>query len=450
MDYTYSCTCRNEDSICKLASCRGPQMGTFLGSYHSNDTNNWRSQLQQTASTRHTRYSRREPTNSPILRSSTTSECPHRSASGYPHRRKSRNSPRHRSGASRTAAAFIVPFLTTLVVPVSTAPANPKRSLHNRQAIPDQFGRTGNEPAPVKPDVSPLPPPFTVSSSIPKSSTSTETIIPTITSASSRVLSISTSIPTPSSSAEPSIPITLFTSSTAPLPTQTPTQSSSVEPPLETSSIPIPDPTSIQPSSPISSAAIAGIALGSIAFALLLFGLTFLYFCARRRNPSGITEIVPQRTSRFFNFNRRRSSSSSSYLRRTSSFTEEVSSFEWTSARKRWNIRRKGAKGGSGSSSERGLLRKSSISHPRMVPEVPEGIEWLEKPKPAFLAEDGVVDAGRGGVDGDDGRNRMWFGEFGGAGGEDRRRYPVRPVRSAEPLGRLSGMGLGMGLGEAK
>lgn len=61
----------------------------------------------------------------------------------------------------------------------------------------------------------------------------------------------------------------------------------------------------------------------------------------------------------------------------------------------------------------------------------PEGTEWLEKPRSVVLSDRGGTVVGEGG-EREGGRVS---------------RPPVRPVNSAEPLGRLSGMGLGMGLG---
>lgn len=69
----------------------------------------------------------------------------------------------------KSSRSFLIPLLTAtfLYTPASAAPAPAHTAaFHVRQSIPDQAGRTGNDPAPVKPDVPPRPLPLSSSTPI--------------------------------------------------------------------------------------------------------------------------------------------------------------------------------------------------------------------------------------------------------------------------------------------
>jgi hypothetical protein len=281
-----------------------------------------------------------------------------------------------------TLTLFLV--TTTTAIPVSVSHA--RIHVQNRQSIPDQRGNTGNEPGPIRSQ----PPPFT---------------------------------PTPIISVNPatSIPTSATTTlSDAPQPTSTLTTGSSGDSNpssgggnlgLNPGPAPPPAP-GLQVTAPrpnLSPGVLAGIASGGAVVLILTIGVIF--FVYRRTRKPEIDEIPIRRSKLGSRLGRRMfgSLSSSRSPSRAESRSSSRASLTGDTREKRGEA-----------------IDKSMISRPKAA--------WLENgllsvPKPLFMREE---------------RERV----------EDREKWvprgaisaprPNRPA-SAEPLGRLSGMGMGMG-----
>ncbi|KAF2260675.1 hypothetical protein CC78DRAFT_571074 [Lojkania enalia] len=286
-------------------------------------------------------------------------------------------------------------YITFIIISIcSTASATPFPAytinhvqLHNRQAIPDRTGETGNEPAPVKSQ----PPPRPVTPSTTPSATATGSII--ISSSPSAVPPAPAPVPQPTN---------LNTGST-----------SDANPGNEIGLNPNPAPTPIrtEPSTfPLSAGAIAGIAGGAVIIVSLFVALGIWLY---RRRRIDVSEIPIRRSK----------------LGSRLGFRIFGDGPDSRAPSRRSNRESQGSHGSGKDADEKqfeaGWLDKGSISKPRTA--------WLENgllsvPKPGFLRERKDVDDVAPWVD----KGMI----------SDPR--PARP-RSAEPLGRLSGMGLGMG-----
>ncbi|KAF2729553.1 hypothetical protein EJ04DRAFT_580566 [Polyplosphaeria fusca] len=255
-------------------------------------------------------------------------------------------------------------------------------SLHRRQAIPDQRGRTGNEPAPVKPQPPPQP------------ATPSETVSVTVATTSS----------TTSTATSSSQPTTLAPN---------PNGNSNAPDNLGLGPGPRPTPLPVtSPLFPLSAGAIAGIAGGGVLLLCIIVGISI---CLYRRRRIDVDEIQIRRSK--------------------------------LGSRLAYRIFGEGA--GSRAQSRRG----SHESHggrdsPDNVDEKRVEAGWLDKgtisrPKPAYL-ENGLLSVPKPGFV----KEREKKTEDDTAPWVDKGTIsaprPGRP-RSAEPLGRLSGMGLGMG-----
>ncbi|KAF2009485.1 hypothetical protein BU24DRAFT_473646 [Aaosphaeria arxii CBS 175.79] len=255
--------------------------------------------------------------------------------------------------------------------PLLGLPSDLHLNLHRRQAIPDKFGRTGNEPAPVASQPPPQP------------ATPTISILPSTTTASTFN----------SATPQPSFPATG-------------TDDNDNTRPQNEFGIPPQSLTLISSPLRLSPGVIAGIAGGGAAVLFASIGIAVCVY--RRRRRIEVNEI-PIRRSRLGS-------------RLAHRFFGDMPSRGPSR-----NVSRNGFRRGSDESDARsekqleaGWVDKGSISRPKNA--------WLENgllsvPKPKFMREEKDDDVA------------PWVI------GVPR---PARPI-SAEPLGRLSGMGMGMG-----
>ncbi|KAF1999232.1 hypothetical protein P154DRAFT_535691 [Amniculicola lignicola CBS 123094] len=294
------------------------------------------------------------------------------------------------SNTTRSNFLFYITIVLLCLLSTTNAISSPHDGaarhirIHPRQAIPDKSGETGNEPASVKSQ--PPPRPFTTSTTTSITSTS------------------------PSST---SISVTLTTNPTPASPTSTiaPGTSGNTNSPENLGENPNPFPSPLSLASPqfsFSAGVIAGLVSGGVVFICIIIGISVCIY--RKRHQPEITEIPIRRSklgSRlgFRVFGERAPSRSrsrqDSYDRR-----DEVAEYE------------KGE----------GWLDKGSIGKPQAA--------WLENgflsvPKPGFLRGERERE--------EDDTRAPWVDKDWISGPR-----PGRPV-SAEPLGRLSGMGMGMG-----
>ena len=278
--------------------------------------------------------------------------------------------------------AFCI-ITTTSAIPLSVSHA--RMHLQNRQSIPDQFGNTGNQPGPLKSQ----PPPFAP----------TPTVTPFTSTPTSSTVSFSASQPTS----------TLTTGSNG-----SSNNGGGSGGGLGLNPNPSPPAPELQVTSPqpnLSPGTIAGIVSGGVLFLLTTVAVgVFIY--RRTRRPE-INEIPIRRSKLGTGLGRRMLGSLSSS--RSPSRADSRSS---SRASLTGDGREKGV--------EAGWLDKRTISRPKAA--------WLEGgllsvPKPAFMREEKETVENDG----------KWIHK--GAIGAPRPRRPA----SAEPLGRLSGMGMGMG-----
>ncbi|KAF1948642.1 hypothetical protein CC80DRAFT_556138 [Byssothecium circinans] len=281
--------------------------------------------------------------------------------------------------------------LTLLFVTTSAAPLSVSRArvhLNHRQSIPDQSGNTGNEPAPVRPDVSPRP--------LEPSRTSTTTI------------SLSTESSTASSSSTTSQPTASVTPAAG--------GNGALAPPG--GNTPSAELQRINPGLPISIGALAGLIAGGTVIVLLI--LLIAVCCYRRSHRPEVVEI-PIRRSKLGSRLGRRIFGSPLPSRAPSRSSSRRSSATLTGDRRDKRIE-------SGAESK---LDKGMISRPKAAYHDSNGM--LGVPRPAFAMEEReMVEDGE-----------KWVVKAVSKDDISAPR-PGRPV-SAEPLGRLSGMGMGMG-----
>ncbi|KAF1831617.1 hypothetical protein BDW02DRAFT_625521 [Decorospora gaudefroyi] len=332
--------------------------------------------------------------------------------------------------ATRLTRLTYMLFTLLLVVSCTSAAPHNRMGTHHlvrRQAIPDRFGNTGNDPAPV---ASQPPPqtsaPIETSTSLlstsevnPSTSTST-TPSPTSSTTTSTSTSTSTSITAtpspPSLPSEPSLPSppSLPSSSSSPPPT-TPTPNGSLGEQLQ--------PT--DPISPFTPGVIASIAIGGTLIIATLFSI--LYFLHRHRRRLSIQEIPIRRSmlvSRlayrvFGSGGGREASRSSSSASKYTTRSGHEKHYEQAPSTPP-NTLNAGNRSTFGSVTA--WLDKSTIGRPRPA-YVETSSMFLELPRPLFAEREAERDDVRG-----EGR-------------------PRRPDRDAAPLGRLSGMGFGLGMG---
>ncbi|KAF2743609.1 hypothetical protein M011DRAFT_480554 [Sporormia fimetaria CBS 119925] len=307
---------------------------------------------------------------------------------------------------SIVSASRIVPRLILYILLLSTllqtavgSPLSKNPNLTPRQAIPDKFGNTGNSPAPLSNQPPPRP---TTITTTPTSSSTTLEISPTSLEPSTSASPLSTQTPLPSPS------------NNSPFPTTPPA-------PL---TLTAPRPTLTHP-------AIAAIAAGGF---LTLCLLATLAYCAYRRRPShNIREIAIRRSklgSRlgFRIFGSEPFSRDGSRAERRGSGGSEGSLRQKETGRNEGN---ENAWKGRVDGLDKGVISKGNISRPKNLWAGEDGM--LGVPKAGFLHYERW---GKGEEIGE-GRVRGYKVVISGP-------RPGRPV-SAEPLGRLSGMGLGMG-----
>ncbi|KAH7069600.1 hypothetical protein BKA63DRAFT_85524 [Paraphoma chrysanthemicola] len=322
-------------------------------------------------------------------------------------------------------------FMLLMLCSLSTATPIQVPRLDQRQSIPDRFGNTGNEPAPVVSSLSVQTDETPVTSTTTILQLSSTLVSAPVTSATSFNEEItSTGIldktQTASSSRETLLPSTVtstqFTSLTI---RPTPGIGNQLQ--------------RTEPQNPLSPSSIIGIALGSIIFLLIICGIIFLLY--RRRKARQIDEI-PIRHSKLDgrssfpeldNDNGAYKSNDSKPESPVAMYTEDLSFSRQSSRRApkkhstppispsvyspRLNRARRISTMTFGSVS--GWLDKSIISRPQPAfTGTPS--QLLDAPKPLFARNGG---------------GRMAISPP----------MPARPT-SAEPLGRLSGMGYGLGM----
>jgi hypothetical protein len=314
--------------------------------------------------------------------------------------------------STRYTMRTCVIFTTLLIAVPTTAAPQDWRGAHylaGRQAIPDRSGNTGNEPAPV---ASQLPPrPLTPSE---------------------------TSTPIVSTSGLPTISITTLDSgslSTLSASSYTTRTTSTTATPISTPSLTTPSPNGslgeqlhpTSPTSPFTPSIIASIAIGSVLVLASLSGI--VYYFRRRRRQLDIQEIPIRRSmlvSRLaycmFGSNRGVSRSTST----ASKYTSRSQASRRPSAQKQQKLKLPINTLSAGNRSTFGSvtawLDKSTIGKPRPA-YVETSSMFLELPRPLFAdreREKNVVEGRQG---------------------------PKRPDVDAAPLGRLSGMGFGLGMG---
>ncbi|KAF2648184.1 hypothetical protein K491DRAFT_722781 [Lophiostoma macrostomum CBS 122681] len=320
--------------------------------------------------------------------------------------------------------AFLCFCTPTTATPVHFSVSQTHRPLHRRQAIPDKFGNTGNKPGPVN-SVGAAPE-FTFSAAA--------TSIPTLSSSSSS--SAPSSAPTPSTaSGSASVSSTSSTPSTfATPPTLTPgtgadgNTSPQTPSDLPNNTNPSPSPplgplTLTSPKFPLSAGAIAALAGGASVLLALLLGLAIFAYKRRRVDVSEIPIRRSKLGSRlgFRIFGDGNGNGGASRLgSRANSRSGSRANSRASSRSSERDEEKKGFEG---------ALDKSRISRPKTA-YVENGL--LGVPRPLFAREERERE--RGALD-----VAPWLDK-----GTISAPRPGRPV-SAEPLGRLSGMGLGMG-----
>ncbi|KAF2680744.1 hypothetical protein K458DRAFT_406912 [Lentithecium fluviatile CBS 122367] len=276
-----------------------------------------------------------------------------------------------------TLTLFLI--TTTSAIPLSISHA--RIHIQNRQSIPDRFGNTGNEPAPVASQ----PPPFTPTPS------------PTVTA------SFSSSITPSPSAAQPTSTLTTGSNGNSNNGGDNLGLNPSPKPPAEELQL-------TSPQLDLSPGALAGIIGGGIAILIITLALS-IYTYRRLRTPA-ITEIPIRRSKLGSRLGRRIFGSLSVANSRSTSRASSRASLTGDGREKHVEAP--------------GWLDKGMISRPKAA--------WLENgmlsvPKPAFAREE---------------RERVEEGERWVGKGAISAPRPGRPA-SAEPLGRLSGMGMGMG-----
>ncbi|KAF2825134.1 hypothetical protein CC86DRAFT_407367 [Ophiobolus disseminans] len=327
--------------------------------------------------------------------------------------------------------------------------------LAERQSIPDQSGNTGNEPAPVAPQ----PPPQVA---IPtQSSTIIISIASTTLAAGTIISTISPLIPSTTLSSPQTTSAVTSASSPPTLPSITSNVSSTSS---STPSPPVFNPENqlqrTTPSNPVSPATLAGIIVGSAILIALLVGTAFILH--RRKKAREVAEIPIRRSKigsrlglRIFGshyddkirsssrgggkFTERTVSSRGSIRRDVEKATvlnnEPVDVSKPPISPSIYSPRRLTRAARLSTMTFRsitGWLDKSTIGRPQPA-FVGTPSQLLDAPQPLFARNQERVDD-----------KAPWTGSE----GRSRDISPPRPVRplDAEPLGRLSGMGYGLGM----
>lgn len=397
--------------------------------------------------------------------------------------------PRCHLASAKHFTTLVSTIILALIFLASTTSAAPLRERHlhhliGRQSIPDRFGNTGTGPGPgglQEPEPVPASEPPSGTTSVNRltsstirvvtaSATTSIQIVPITTTTTSRVqTSVVSVVPTTST-----INTSLFpASTTAPITVLSPDTSSSSSMAQKTgfSSTFISTTSStaeallrIAPVNPLAPAVLAGIITGGVVFLALLIGLFIFLF--RRRRRQEIAEIPIRRSklgSRLANrvfgthyderiaksrsrngsqddvatiFTKRRPSSGSlkkemtlkvpqeTYGKSQGPISPSVYSPHMTMRMTRISTMTFGSVGG--------WLDKTTIGKPIPVPAFTgTPSQLLDAPKPLFAKPANASD-------------ENWI--------EKPIISPPRPARpgSAEPLGRLSGMGYGLGTGNSK
>lgn len=318
--------------------------------------------------------------------------------------------------------------------------------LAERQSVPDQFGNTGNRPAPA--DARPSQQAANPSSTSPNASIRTISIGVSATA----IISSVTTVQSPTSTANSPSPeeTTLFRTASflgpffTPRPTNSP-PGTNPENQLQR----------VEPQNILSPASIAGIVLGGVI--LIILTLLSIFLCRRRRKAREIREISIRRSkigSRLANrvfgqhYDENIARSRSKKVKQPKYPDDSVAS--WGNVRKEMSIEppppsirvtnppispsiyspRRLTRATRISTmtfgSVSGWLDKAAIGRPPAPAFTGTPSQLLDAPKPLFAKEQkGSTEA-------------SWRGDI----------SPPRPARpgSAEPLGRLSGMGFGLGM----
>ncbi|KAF2275325.1 uncharacterized protein EI97DRAFT_72190 [Westerdykella ornata] len=300
-------------------------------------------------------------------------------------------------------SSAVICYILLVLVLLTSASASSLHTNHTpiikRQAVPDRFGNTGNEPAPVASQ----PPPRPATASLSPTASPASSVFPTGNPPTSTAIS----------------------TGTRPLPSgfDLPNGNGNLPPPGEFENdpgAPLAPLTRTSPRPALSIGAMAGLAGAGFVIICIIVALSVWIY---KRRPSANVEEIPIRRSKLSSRLGFRLFGEGGALSRSGSRNES-----------RAGLRRDSEHSNEGREkeveAEKGWLSKRDISRPKPMKDV-----WVENgllgvPKPAFLKE------ARG--EGQD-TSAPWAGN----GNEDKVK-PGRP-RSAEPLGRLSGMGLGMG-----
>ncbi|OAL52478.1 hypothetical protein IQ07DRAFT_678450 [Pyrenochaeta sp. DS3sAY3a] len=327
---------------------------------------------------------------------------------------------------SSTRFTTLTYILFTLLLVASSTSAAPlthgvKHAHSKRQSIPDRFGNTGNDPAPVASQ----PPPRTLEPSetalsIPSStSTSAETAATVASTILSEILSetLSETAPAFTQSPPPASPSTTATQTPSPAAPFTPPSGRPEEQLIRTS-----------PSSPFTPGLIAGIAGGTTVVIALIIGIAF--FLYRRKRECDIQEI-PIRRSKLGSRLGFRMFGSRAEASRSPSAASKYTVRSHGSSRRGSTEKNKELEitTGTGNRSTFGSvsawLDKGTIGRPKPA-YVDTSSQFLELPRPLFADRETEMRRGE---------NAPW--------------RPKRPDADAAPLGRLSGMGFGLGMGRA-
>ncbi|KAH8711925.1 hypothetical protein GQ44DRAFT_776469 [Phaeosphaeriaceae sp. PMI808] len=372
-------------------------------------------------------------------------------------------------------------FLTLLLFTslTSAAPITHVRhpALVKRQAVPDRNGNTGNQRAPV---ASQPPPRVVTTTEVPAS-----TIVIISTNAPATITSATSTIPrTPSSpTGVPSASLALsLTASTIPVSSleANPTSTSPAEllPPLFTSTGPSPTNTPsgpgsenqlqrVGPETSTTPAAVAGIAVGGIILIALITGTAFILY--RRKKAREIAEIPIRRSKMGSRMGRRifgnHYDDSIAKSRGLAKFTER------SSPPREFDTEEKKKKSPqTPPNSRKAQPPPINVSRPPMSPSIysPDRLArttristmtfgsvdgWLDRstigrPQPTFMGTPSqLLDAPKPLFTKDQAKGRA-MADGAAPWVEKGRISPPRPMRpiSAEPLGRLSGMGYGLGM----
>lgn len=298
-------------------------------------------------------------------------------------------------------------FAIVLLLPqTSAAPLEHRNMYHfgKRQTVPDRFGNAGNERGPV--------------ASQP----------PTRPAAPTETLALVTSTSPLASAATTSLDIA---SSFLALPSSTQLITSSSPKPTPPNGRPEEQLQRTNPESSLTPGTIAGIAGGAALVTAIFIGIAWFVYRRRRQReiqeiPIRHSKLVSRLGMRMFGSSRdafRSPSAASKYTTRSSQRVSSQRGSSETAKEVQNAVTALNAGSRLTPGSVPGLLDKASIGRPRPA-YVHTSSQFLELPRPLFADRERQI----------------------GKTGETLRR-PERPLVDAAPLGRLSGMGFGLGLG---